>query len=91
MTAADRTAIASTWHLFGLRIRSEHLVLRLPADTDLEDLMGQQARRCVLPARQGVGLLAAADAHDLVARLARGAWGWDLPRGAMRRQDPAPR
>ena len=39
MTADDRTTLASAWPLFGLRIRSEHLVLRLPAETDLESLM----------------------------------------------------
>ena len=39
MDAADpagpRTTLESVWPLFGLRIRSEHLVLRLPTDDDL--------------------------------------------------------
>jgi RimJ/RimL family protein N-acetyltransferase len=37
MTAADppATALEAAWPLFGLRIRSEHLVLRLPTDDDL--------------------------------------------------------
>jgi RimJ/RimL family protein N-acetyltransferase len=39
MTAADPTALAEAWPLFGLRIRSEHLVLRLPTDDDLIALM----------------------------------------------------
>jgi RimJ/RimL family protein N-acetyltransferase len=45
MTAADRptrdpTALTDAWPLFGLRIRSNHLVLRLPTDEDLVGLMG---------------------------------------------------
>jgi RimJ/RimL family protein N-acetyltransferase len=39
MTAADPTALTDAWPLFGLRIRSEHLVLRLPTDDDLIALM----------------------------------------------------
>ena len=39
MTADDRVALTSAWPLFGLRIRSERLVLRLPTDDDLEILM----------------------------------------------------
>jgi RimJ/RimL family protein N-acetyltransferase len=40
MDAADRSvgvpgALVDAWPLFGLRIRSEHLVLRLPTDEDL--------------------------------------------------------
>jgi len=33
--APDRTTLESAWPLFGLRIRSEHLVLRLPTDDDI--------------------------------------------------------
>ncbi len=44
MTADDRTALVSAWQLFGLRIRSEHLVLRLPTDVDLEALMAVAQR-----------------------------------------------
>jgi RimJ/RimL family protein N-acetyltransferase len=33
--ARDRTALESAWPLFALRIRSEHLVLRLPTDGDV--------------------------------------------------------
>jgi RimJ/RimL family protein N-acetyltransferase len=33
--ARDRTTLESAWPLFGLRIRSEHLVLRLPTDDDI--------------------------------------------------------
>lgn len=44
MTADDRTALMSAWPLFGLRIRSEHLILRLPTDTDLEALMAVAQR-----------------------------------------------
>jgi len=39
MTADDRVALTSAWPLFGLRIRSDRLVLRLPGDDDLEELM----------------------------------------------------
>lgn len=39
MTADDRVALTSAWPLFGLRIRSQRLVLRLPGDDDLEQLM----------------------------------------------------
>ena len=39
MTADDRIALDAAWPLFGLRIRSERLVLRLPSDEDLERLM----------------------------------------------------
>jgi len=39
MTADDRIALAVVWPIFGLRIRSERLVLRLPTDLDLEVLM----------------------------------------------------
>src|SRR5918996_4590870 len=41
MAAADRTvpSLESAWPLFGLRIRSEHLVLRLPLDDDLPGLL----------------------------------------------------
>lgn len=39
MTADDRIALATAWPLYGLRIRSERLVLRLPTDADLEILM----------------------------------------------------
>jgi RimJ/RimL family protein N-acetyltransferase len=39
MTADDRVVLTSAWPLFGLRIRSERLVLRLPRDDDLEQLM----------------------------------------------------
>jgi RimJ/RimL family protein N-acetyltransferase len=39
MTADDRVALTSAWPLFGLRIRSQRLVLRLPGDDDLERLM----------------------------------------------------
>ena len=33
--APDPTTLESAWPLFGLRIRSEHLLLRLPTDDDL--------------------------------------------------------
>jgi RimJ/RimL family protein N-acetyltransferase len=33
--ARDPTTLESAWPLFGLRIRSEHLVLRLPTDDDV--------------------------------------------------------
>jgi RimJ/RimL family protein N-acetyltransferase len=33
--APDRTTLESAWPLFGLRIRSERLVLRLPTDDDI--------------------------------------------------------
>jgi RimJ/RimL family protein N-acetyltransferase len=33
--AREPTTLESAWPLFGLRIRSEHLVLRLPTDTDM--------------------------------------------------------
>lgn len=41
MTAADdlRARLAAAWPLFGLEIRSERLVLRLPTDQDLLELM----------------------------------------------------
>ncbi len=39
MTADDRVTLAASWPLFGLRIRSERLVLRLPTDDDLVRLM----------------------------------------------------
>ena len=39
MTADDRIALASAWPLFGLRIRSERLLLRLPTDDDLGRLL----------------------------------------------------
>ena len=39
MDAVDRTAPASAWPIFGLRIRSERLELRLPTDDDLGALM----------------------------------------------------
>lgn len=39
MNADDRTSLAVAWPLFGLRIRSERLVLRLPTDDDLVGLM----------------------------------------------------
>lgn len=41
MTAVDPTGTSLTdaWPLFGLRIRSEHLVLRLPTDDDLPGLL----------------------------------------------------
>jgi RimJ/RimL family protein N-acetyltransferase len=39
MTADDRIALAAAWPLFGLRIRSERLLLRLPGDDDLGRLM----------------------------------------------------
>jgi RimJ/RimL family protein N-acetyltransferase len=31
----DRTTLETAWPLFGLRLRSEHLILRLPRDDDL--------------------------------------------------------
>lgn len=34
-----RTRLADAWPLFGLRLRTEHLVLRLPTDDDLLALM----------------------------------------------------
>jgi RimJ/RimL family protein N-acetyltransferase len=34
-TPADSDALAAAWPVFALRIRSEHLVLRLPTDDDL--------------------------------------------------------
>ena len=34
-----RTTLTDAWPLFGLRLRSERLVLRLPTDDDLSDLM----------------------------------------------------
>jgi RimJ/RimL family protein N-acetyltransferase len=41
MTAVDPSgrALYDVWPLFGLRIRSEHLVLRLPTDDDLPGLL----------------------------------------------------
>lgn len=39
MTAVDATSLTDAWPLFGIRIRSEHLVLRLPTDDDLLTLM----------------------------------------------------
>ncbi len=41
MHAADQpgTTLAGVWPLFGLRIRSEHLVLRLPTDDDIPGLL----------------------------------------------------
>jgi RimJ/RimL family protein N-acetyltransferase len=39
MTADHRIDLAAAWPLFGLRIRSQRLVLRLPTDDDLEVLM----------------------------------------------------
>jgi hypothetical protein len=41
MHAADhpRTSLAPAWPHFGLRVRSERLVLRLPTDDDLLALM----------------------------------------------------
>ena len=44
MTADDRIPLESAWPLFGLRIRSERLVLRLPRDDDLERLMAVSRR-----------------------------------------------
>src|SRR6476661_6577814 len=35
----DRSALIEAWPLFGLRISSEHLVLRLPFDDELIDLL----------------------------------------------------
>jgi RimJ/RimL family protein N-acetyltransferase len=34
-----RTRLAAAWPLFGLRLRTERLVLRIPTDTDLLELM----------------------------------------------------
>ena len=56
MTADDRTALASAWPLFGLRIRSEHLVLRLPTDTDLEGLMAVAQRGIHPPGAMPFGI-----------------------------------
>lgn len=39
MTAVDTVTLTTAWPLFGLRIRSERLVLRLPTDVDLPALM----------------------------------------------------
>lgn len=39
MTAADPDALNHAWPLFALRIRSERLVLRVPTDDDLVELM----------------------------------------------------
>ena len=39
MTADAPTTLGNAWPLFGLRIRSEHLLLRLPTDTDLAALL----------------------------------------------------
>jgi hypothetical protein len=41
MTAADPPAspLEAAWPLFGLRIRSENLVLRLPTDDDLAAML----------------------------------------------------
>jgi hypothetical protein len=39
MTAPDPTALGEAWPLFELRIRSEHLLLRLPTDDDLIALL----------------------------------------------------
>jgi RimJ/RimL family protein N-acetyltransferase len=39
MTADDRLVLTSAWPLFGLRIRSERLLLRPPTDDDLGRLM----------------------------------------------------
>ncbi|MEA2609020.1 MAG: hypothetical protein QOJ75_1263 [Chloroflexota bacterium] len=39
MTADPLAALAAAWPLFGLRIRSERLVLRLPTESDLVALM----------------------------------------------------
>jgi RimJ/RimL family protein N-acetyltransferase len=39
MTADDPITLANAWPLFGLRIRSERLVLRLPTDDDLLGLL----------------------------------------------------
>jgi len=39
MTADDPVTLSAAWSLFGLRIRSERLVLRLPTDDDLVELM----------------------------------------------------
>jgi hypothetical protein len=36
MAADDRIDLDAAWTLFGLRIESERLVLRLPRDDDLE-------------------------------------------------------
>jgi RimJ/RimL family protein N-acetyltransferase len=36
---ADAAALVAVWPLFGLRLRSERLVLRLPTDDDLVELM----------------------------------------------------
>jgi RimJ/RimL family protein N-acetyltransferase len=36
---SDRSELVAAWPLFGLRISSERLVLRLPLDDDLPDLM----------------------------------------------------
>ena len=44
MTADDRITLAAAWPLFGLRIRSERLVLRPPTDDDLEVLMAVAKR-----------------------------------------------
>jgi RimJ/RimL family protein N-acetyltransferase len=51
MTADPRIALAPAWPLFGLRIRSERLVLRLPTDSDLEVLMGV-AKRGIHPSNE---------------------------------------
>lgn len=44
MAADDRIRLVDAWPLFGLRIRSERLVLRLPGDEDLERLMAVSRR-----------------------------------------------
>jgi RimJ/RimL family protein N-acetyltransferase len=44
MTADDRIALAAAWPLYGLRIRRERLLLRLPTDADLEILMAVAKR-----------------------------------------------
>jgi len=46
--APDPTSLADAWPLFGLRIRSERLVLRLPLDTEFPALI-DVARRGIHP------------------------------------------
>jgi len=55
MTADDRVTLTTAWPLFGLRIRSERLVLRLPTDDDLVELMAVAKAGIHPPGEMGFG------------------------------------
>jgi RimJ/RimL family protein N-acetyltransferase len=53
---ADDPALTTAWPLFGLRIRSERLVLRLPTDDELIDLIAVAKAGIHLPGEMPFGI-----------------------------------